>query len=162
MRKSKTMFVCALICSVGISAAVGPFCSSVCRGDINGDHRVNIIDAQQLVAQMLTGAIPAAEADVNRDGQVDVRDLQFVLARMDAQTSSEDPVPSEKKSPRAILVSTERFWVRAYTSAIDIVRVDSDEKRVFHHFSDAPFITLSPHTERYLYTLTANAPPFLA
>lgn len=159
---TKTMLVCALACNVAMSAVFGPFCASICRGDVNGDHRVNIFDAQTLVAQMLAGAMPASEVDVNRDGQVDVRDLQFILARLNTQTSSEEPVPSDKKTPRAIIVAAERFWMRADTGAIEILRPSTEETKASLRFHDEPLVVLSPHTERYLFTLTANAPPFLA
>lgn len=160
--RSKTLFVCAVASSVVMSALVAPLSTSICRGDVNGDHRVNIFDVQSLVSQMVAGAIPADGADVNSDGQIDVCDLQFILARLNTQTPSEEPTPAGKTTPPGILLSVDHFWLGVDKGVAAILRPNTDETRSSLRFHDEPLTVLSSRTERYLYTLTENAPPFPA
>lgn len=156
------MAIWAVIASVVVSAAVQSFCPSVSRGDINCDHCIDILDAQTLVAKLLTGAVPTNHADANRDGRVDICDLQFVLARLNPPASSESPVPSDEKAPWAIAVAADRSWGRVGTAAIEIIRHDTEKTRDPLCLNAEPVTRFSPREERYLFTLTANAPPFIA
>lgn len=158
----KVLFVCAVASSVAMSAVWMPFSAPVCCGDINGDHCVNVFDLQTLVSQMLASTLPAREADVNNDGQVDVCDLQFILARLNAQTSSEElPLPG-KKTPPGIIVTPDRFWMGADKGTAEVLHPNREETQALLFFHDESLAVLSPRTERYLYTLTENAPPFSA
>ncbi len=156
----RALFVCAVASSVAMSAVWAPFCIPVCRGDINGDHCVNVFDVQALISQMLAGAMSAHEADVNSDGQVDVCDLQFILARLNAETSSDEPPSPGKKTPPGILVVADRFWMGMDKGVAEILHPNMGETEVSLPFHDEPLAALSPRTERYLFTLTENAPPF--
>jgi len=155
----KMVFDCAVACSVMISATVGSFSAAKCNGDINGDYRVDIRDVQTLLSEMLSGVIPENEADVNTDGQIDVCDLQFMLAQINVQPFSKEPAPLDDKTPCAILVAAVRYWMRADTGAVEILRPDTCETRLSLRSHDEPLVVLPTHTERYLFTLTENAPP---
>jgi len=154
------LFTGVLACCLAISAAVKPV--PVCRGDVNGDHLVNILDVQTLTASVLGGGVPSSEMDANRDGQVDVRDLQFILGRLNSRPSSELPSPSEEKTPCAVIVAANHFGARTDAGTVEIVNPSDDEARAALYFHAESRIVLSSHTERYLFSLTPNAPPFLA
>lgn len=157
----KTTFVCVLACSVAISAICGPFCFPNSQGDVNGDRSVDILDVQALVSQVLNGTAPADKADVNKDGQIDVRDVQFALAHLNAQTSSDQPEPEQRKMPQAITAAPEQHWIRTGPTVTELLHPDAAGIRASERHRNAPLIVLSAHTERYLFTLTPNAPPFL-
>jgi len=161
----KTSFVGALACCVAVSAVLGPFSASIGRGDVNGDRLVNVLDAQTVVATLFAHIVPpneAAAADVNNDGQVDVRDLQFILAHMNGAVPSELPVPSETVTRRAIVTAANRLLIQRDAGVIEIVPPQDEETRgALRSRSEFPAV-LSRHTERYLFTLTANAPPSFA
>ena len=158
----KRLLVGVLACSVLVSAAVSPFLTIVCRGDVNGDQLVNVLDAQTMVAQVLGNTASAGDVDVNHDGRVDILDLQFVLAQVNGSASPEPSVPQDTKAPRAVVVAADRSWARVETSAVEMLLPKVEEMRASLRFHTEPVVVLSPHTERYLFTLTANAPPFLA
>jgi hypothetical protein len=158
----RTMGVCLLVGGIALNAAVGPLFSVSCKGDVNGDRVVNILDAQAMVANVLTGSASGEGSDANHDGCVDIRDLQFVLARLNRAHSDEAPMPTESKAPGAVLTISDRSWARLETGVVEILSAVSDESSVRSRCHSEPVVVLSSRTERYLYTLTPNAPPFPA
>ncbi len=86
--------ITGLLSAALVVATVCPYVySAFDEGDANRDGAVDVRDVQVVVAG-LRGASDASAADVNRDGTADVRDLQFVLARsMVEQTGSNEPSP---------------------------------------------------------------------
>jgi hypothetical protein len=51
------------------------------REDINGDGKVDILDAFALARQLRNGAVPNRGLDLNGDGIVDERDLQIIAGK---------------------------------------------------------------------------------
>jgi hypothetical protein len=151
-----------LACSVLVTGAFGPLAMSAARGDVNGDRTVNVLDAQTMVAHMLGTAQPVPGSDVNRDGHVDILDLQIILAQLNGVTRPEPTNPADSKTPRAILVSVDRSWARVAGWAIEILSHEKAEPRLVPHSSVEPVEICSPVEERYLFTLTANAPPLVS
>ena len=47
-------------------------------GDVNGDHEVNIADANAVIDMILSGKT-SHEGDVNRDGEVNIADVNAVI-----------------------------------------------------------------------------------
>jgi hypothetical protein len=151
----------ALVASVAVSAIVGPLSVAIDRGDLNGDGVVDILDAQVMIAQVMNATLPLNVADVTGDGRIDVLDLQFVMARLNDADSGTTKLPDESSAPKSVPASLARCWAKPALTVIALVRPDEDEAQESARFDHCPVVTLTPDKERYLFTLTPNAPPFL-
>jgi hypothetical protein len=163
MSRLKAISTLALACSVLITGIFAPVPVSSPSGDVNDDRVVNVLDAQATIAVVLGGTAQAGGTDVNRDGRVDILDLQVILARLNGLALPEPAAPADSKTPRAILVSADRSWARVTTAcAIEILGHKREEARLAARFSAEPPEIYTPVEERYLFTLTANAPPLVS
>ncbi len=143
------------------SAILGPLSVAITRGDLNGDGVVDVLDAQAMIAQVMNTTLPMNVADVTRDGHVDVLDLQFVMARLNDTDSSQSNPPDESQSPKSVPPSIARHWAKPPLVVMAFVRPGEEETRPGLLFDHTPVVTRTSDEERYLFTLTPNAPPFL-
>ncbi len=155
---ARRLLVWAVIYSVAAASCTIPCSSLDLRGDLNGDNRTDIRDLQVLVAQIVAGSASAKKADLNRDGRVDVRDLQLILARLKSPVTSGQDIPSDKNIPRTVSPSQESRLQLESCIAKGLLPRDDQKARSFTNRADGQAV-LTPQEERYLLTLTANAPP---
>ena len=127
-------------------------------GDANGDRRVNIQDVQIVIAEILQGSRSNHDGDVNGDGRVDVLDFQVVLHRATQARAQQEWPPADAKSHKAVLTTKTRSLVSVENRAV-VVRVDRDDAPASFSVNSDPLVVFSPKTERYLFSLTAHAPP---
>ena len=126
--------ISALVLALIGSTVVGPGAYLASSGDTNGDRVVDVRDVQNAVAQVLHGSSPDRRVDVNADGRVDVLDLQRILARYVPAPPLLCCTSAPKSEPGEQGPATR--WARLGAS-----------------------VTISPRTERFLFTLTPHAPP---
>ncbi|MFH0824445.1 MAG: dockerin type I domain-containing protein [Pseudomonadota bacterium] len=132
------------------------------EGDANRDGAVDVRDVQAVVAG-LRGASGASAADVNQDGIVDVCDLQYVLARsMVEQTGSNEPSPSDSGNGTLPLT-------RPYRVFLDVGYLDPQVAAASTPFfarqeSAVALAELIPPTgtTRLLFGVSPHAPPKFA
>lgn len=141
------------------SAAAAPPAIVDATEDLNGDRAVNVLDLQQIVAQLLDTGVADRPPDVNGDGVIDILDVQRILARTAEARDPEDN-PSENSSPKStppITFSLKLPLVQRCAS-IDLPEAPSGAARRWERRDTHPPIVCR-HRERYLYVLTPNAPP---
>ncbi len=63
------------------------------KGDVNGDHVVDVADISAVITSMVSGKY-APEADVNNDGAIDVADISSIISIMAAGGSEHVSAPS--------------------------------------------------------------------
>ena len=134
-------------------------------GDINGDQSINILDAQVMVAKVLKGGTSEekAKVDVNHDGRVDILDLQYILAHLnDVAPQKENPLPPDSQTPKAVLIIVDRSWARIEAGVVSVLPFLEDAVAFSQPIRAEVVLAPSRQMERYLFTLTPNAPPFLA
>ncbi|HUW61235.1 MAG TPA: dockerin type I repeat-containing protein [Candidatus Bathyarchaeia archaeon] len=160
----KTCTVGVVVCSLLMAAAVGPVVFVSLQGDVNGDGRVDVLDAQLLVAQVVksprSSAVAqsaAGPADANRDGAINVLDLQYTLARVNGAPPEQAPAPADSKSPKGKTVRA-YSWAPLVVLAVATIAPVAQRPKVTR-FSVWPPRALGSSTQRYLFTLTPHAPP---
>ncbi len=72
----------AVAMALAVASACGPRGGSPCLADLNGSHESNILVLQRIANALLEGRLPVA--DLNRDGKLDVLDLQAMLTETSA------------------------------------------------------------------------------
>jgi len=160
MRYSKQVPVCITVLGLIVTTAFAPAYRGSSRGDVNSDHKINILDIQTVMFQVIHGSRPEAEADVNGDGKTDIRDFQFVLFQANQPRSEEETSPTETSRNKAVPGKQLRLIAQAQCRNPAVVDTDRDEARpAFHFLSQFPVVRISTRTERYLFTLTPHAPP---
>ena len=102
-------YLAGMLISVLIAASVAAVAGhGAAEADTNGDQQVNVLDVQTVVAQVLRGTSSDERADVNGDGHIDILDLQRILSQA-AQADSSEPELPEKPSPKSTLPSNRVF-----------------------------------------------------
>jgi hypothetical protein len=144
---------------------LGPAVFVSLQGDVNGDGRVDVLDAQLLVAQVVkssqsaVAAQPASpQADANHDGQINVLDLQYTLARVNGTAPEQVPTPTDSRSPKGTTARA-YSWASLVVLAVATVALETQRPRLTRHIVLPPR-ALASSTQRYLLTLTPHAPPF--
>ncbi len=150
----------ALACVVCAGSLATPASESPC-GDVNRDGRVDILDLQSAVNGVLEQR-NSNFVDVNSDGAVDILDLQRLLARTaEADAPANDP-PSDTK-PDATTPPAPR--VPQPSSALPPAATFQISPRTDRPIPGRPWPDRDhapTRTERYLFTLTPNAPPLFS
>jgi len=127
--------------------------------DANGDRAVDVLDVQTVVARVLGYSAPGGCADVNSDGAIDVLDLQCILAQLTHADAPQKQVPPDSK-PDARIPANHGFRVPVVLAdAAGFVAREGALPASTTCLNIDPFMGTSKQTERYLFTLTPNAPP---
>ncbi len=132
------------------------------EGDANRDGAVDVRDVQIVIAG-LRGASDTSAADVNRDGIVDVRDLQYAIARgMGEQTGSNEPSPSDSGNGTVPLTRPYRVFLEVGYLHLQ-VGADSTPFSPRQESAAALAELIPPTgTTRLLFGVCPHAPPVLA
>jgi len=128
-------------------------------GDANGDHAVDVLDVQTVVARVLSDVSPDGCADVNSDGAIDILDLQCILAQLTHADAPHKQVPPESKPDARIPADHSLRVPVVLADAAGFVPREGVLPASTPYRSVDPFSGISTQTERYLFTLTPNAPP---
>ncbi len=154
-----------IICAVAISIPVLGVRELGClaSADVNGDQQVNVLDLQAIIAKTLQ---PDNSANSHRGGPVGpscVLDFQRALREVQFG-SHEREIPTSKPSGREICLFSYQTG-----RLVDLVdrEVESASTVVFPPVLSEPGehaerCIVPTTTERYLFILTPNAPPFAA
>ena len=152
--------IAGCIVALGLASVLAPGGHLSIIGDTNGDHAIDILDIQAVVAQVM-GDAPSAAGDVNADGRVDILDLQRVVAQA---TQADKPAKSPDGTPRpeATLPSSAPVFLCLTPHGQVVFGLVSDGSDVSRQWEEASVSSrLSTQIERYLFTLTPHAPPSL-
>jgi dockerin type I repeat protein len=154
-------YACVIAMTAATVVVVQPVAQT--RGDTNQDGRIDVLDIQTVVAEVLAGATPEGLSDVNADGRVDVRDFQLTLGES-KQAPEESDLPEETDADSYVAYVPVRTLAFAHPELrrIDVLTVlhtQDDEQPSLLPTCDE---FLPPQTERYLYRLTPHAPPTCA
>ena len=140
-----------LICAVAISIPVlGVREFGACASaDVNGDHRVDVLDLQVIIAKAL------------HSGHSNVLDFQRALRQVQFGRHDREIPPSKPGGPDSCVFS---YQTGRMADLVDR-EVESESTVVFPPVLSEPGEhaerTIVPTTtERYLFILTPNAPPF--
>lgn len=127
----------------------------VLPGDVNGDQQVNVVDLQVLVAR----ALHPEGLGVNAGGQPNILDIQQAVAQ-----AERPPLPGKAREKAICKVCFFRHQnERAVEPIEDACEPDSMEVPLpVHPRCEYPVRRVVPQkTERYLLRLAPNAPPVL-
>lgn len=162
MKNTKNILVFVCLAPMAIASVCGHVVYHDCRGDANGDRCVNILDVQKVVSHVLHGPDGKTSADVNHDGAVDIRDLQYVLHCAEKTGSEKDAEPTDTGRNKATAASPSKLYAKARTHTHFIIAADGDSETPDFRSVDFPLVTCDTRVERYLFTLTPHAPPLYA
>ncbi len=130
-----------------------------CPGDVNGDLESNILDIQIVAAALLNGQAAEGRADVNGDGQVDIRDFQELVDRSSGTTSpSQTPAPDRTQGV-VNHPNTGTPLLRAAHAPQEALDSWKGRRAGSTTFEFQVRRTHSPRTERYLFGLSPHSPP---
>ena len=162
MKYTKHILVFVCLAPMAIASVFGHVGYNDRRGDANGDRCVNILDVQKVVSQVLHGPDGKTLADVNHDGDVDIRDLQYVLHCAEKSRSEKDAEPTDTDRGKATVGSPGKLYAKARVHTHFIIAADGDSETPDFRSVDFPLVTCDTQVERYLFTLTSHAPPLYA
>lgn len=144
-----------------IGAGVAPSVGGACRGDANGDRRVDVLDLQAVIAQVLESGEDCAQADVNSDGAVDIRDYQCILAHA-RKIDADSEVPADENGDEAVALNNgQRQIPLTGFRRVASVHVEADQGAAASRAREERSTTASPKTERYVSRLSPRAPPVI-
>lgn len=143
----------ALIAAGAASSVLG-VCPS---GDANGDRRVDVLDLQAVIAQVLESGEDSHQADVNSDGCVDIRDYQCILAR--AEKAGHEGADTDNTHTTAVLSSGHRLDLTFGVRRIEYTQLSADDDDAASRTHEAASQTASPKTEHCVSRLSPRAPP---
>ena len=151
--------ICSLLSGACfVAAAMAPCTLPAPSGDANGDNRVDVLDLQAIIIQVLAGELQDSRADVNRDGRVDILDFQSALDR----ASMDEPAPAPPAGDREDAV----FHARAHgpnppapSQAVSFFPPGKRVTTAALRARSVPSRLQSARVARYTYGLTPNAPP---
>ncbi len=132
--------------------------------DINSDTTVDILDVQSIIVAVVGKDASKESLDINNDGRVDVLDLQMVVARatFDPASPTEENGPAPAKPSATLPMPVQ---VQALAPILKPIALQPEQRETESRFCWARlehFVPLTTQTERYLFTLTPNAPPSFA
>jgi len=151
--------ISALVLALIGSTVVGPGAYVASTADTNGDWVVDVRDVQNAVTQVLHGSSPDRRADVNADGRVDVLDLQRILAEATQAEAPEKDSPTEPKPKSTAPVGRYVPAPPVLCCTIAPKSEPGEQGPATRWARLAASVTISPRTERFLFTLTPHAPP---
>ncbi len=153
----------AVVVMLIVSMAGGAVFSSL-PGGLFRESVVTVSDLQYVVAQILTNSTnPGAPlSDMNRDGRVDILDLQSMLA--EAQHHPVRSLPASNTPTHQAILSekTEWFAVRLEHHSPALLFDDTDLSSPILLVRDGQWTGLFHYAERYPFSLTPHAPPRFA
>ena len=153
----KRVVTLVLVPIIAVAAMFGPLCGARLDADLNGDHAVDVLDVQALVAETL--AMGGTASDLNTDGAVDVLDLQCLLGGAQEATlprSEEEPSSSDD----ATLPDPSRAPILTLAQARPVIVVPeslSTAHASVPHLGDD--VCPVAHARQFLRELTPHAPP---
>lgn len=136
-------------------AGLFPAFSPIDASDANGDTQVDILDLQYVIAQVLAEGSPPTDADVNGDGRIDILDFQQIL---DAAAQEEDAgeAPSSPDTPMAVApVTMTGPLMPQFLASAQAVQSEDGDAVVL------PPADAAPPPRRYLRHAPTHAPPAL-
>lgn len=153
----------AVVVMVIVSMAGGAVFSPV-PGGFFRDSVVTVSDLQYIVAQILTNSTnPGAPlSDMNRDGRVDILDLQSLLAEAQRCPAPSIPAPGFPTHQAILSEKSEWFAVRLEYRSPALLSDDADLSSPILFLRDEQWTGLFHYAERYPFSLTPHAPPHSA
>lgn len=142
-----------------MTACAGPVALGKALGDANGDTEVDVLDLQQVIAQVLAGQM-VGDGDVNRDGKVDVLDFQAILSQAQ-QTASRGSETPPLDTRRGATVEQRAADVQPVRLA-KVKVVQPEEGKSAASLGARPALAMhvaSAKVERHLQNLSPHAPP---
>ena len=89
---------------VAVAQVAGPIGYAHLTGDTNGDRKVDILDVQRVLGEVLSDAEGTQATDVNDDGKIDLLDFQSTLfIASSATTPTNDPTPEDDSGEATVL-----------------------------------------------------------
>ena len=159
--RTRHWMVIACAFAVVMAAVLSRDMGDVVAGDLNGDHRVDILDLQCLVSNILFSTQPQRLAGFSEDGCRNVLDFQRMLAQTQ-QTGSPVSVPPTKPVCKVCFFSYQGGWtLEPVAEKEESERLNVPLCQSTHVEYPSPVIPPLT-TERYLFRLTSNAPPVCA
>ncbi len=137
---------------------------AVVPGGLFRDSVITVSDLQCIVAQILTNStnpgVPLS--DMNRDGRVDILDLQSMLA--EAQHSPARSLPASSTPPHQAILSEKSEWlaVRLEHRSPAFLSDDAGLSSPILFFREEQWTGLYHYAEQYPFSLTPHAPPHSA
>ena len=157
--KKEHVLTYALVVVVAATSAMGSRVHVVDLGDTNGDREVDVLDLQTVVAQVLSASSAKVCADVNCDGRIDILDLQWILAHATQADSPMKESPAESKG-EATAPAIRDVPTPLIVSVRLVPELGARDRRGPANWTKRDrFAAIPTHTERYLFTLTPHAPP---
>ncbi|NIA15983.1 MAG: hypothetical protein GWP08_18115 [Nitrospiraceae bacterium] len=147
-----------LLGAIMATGFAGPRAFLSLDSDANGDRQVNVLDLQVVVADVLSGPSQTGPADVNADGRVDILDLQRILSQAATTDAPEQDAPAERE-PKAAPPAP---FVPRILATTGRLTADTDHRIAALRAAWPKIqrvVPMTAQTERYLYTLTPHAPP---
>jgi len=130
-------------------------------GDVNSDGQIDVLDLQVVIADVLDGGTPASAADVNGDGCIDVRDFQLALSKAHQSHEDDDPPPSDDVYGLP-QVSNKTLRLARLDWREDIAAILAcQHTSATPHECSCPLVRPT-RSQRYLFQLTPHAPPACA
>lgn len=127
-------------------------------GDTNGDRKVDVLDVQCVVAEVLNTKGGAAGADVNSDGRVDVLDYQCIVAG--ARAGAQGQTPAEPLPTEAPATDTKRMAPALVGLVCQSPAPEPLARYAHGHgFREFSYRTDFSRARRYQLCLTPHAPP---
>jgi hypothetical protein len=159
----------ALVCLVSFVwvTMVSPF-TRTCSADATGDNHVDVLDVQTLVSEVFNGRGATTPTDVNSDGEVNILDFQHVVFYTFQPNLFDLQHPSEEEELPPGVLPREPGHLFSCQAPARVARYETFQvvlepsQRVCREVSETRPSLTSRRTERYLYRLTPNAPPFCA
>jgi hypothetical protein len=120
-------------------------------GDMNADGRVDIIDAQAMVAQAVGNMSLARDADLDEE--------HCTMAQASGNPFRKNPPPRRSKPPKGVQTRIERNNLRAHQAVVAVLAEDANYRVVDAHETCVQVHVSPAVDERYMFTLTSHAPP---
>jgi len=150
---SHALIFSLILSSIGVSGGM-----AVPPGDVNSDGRVDVLDLQAVVADVLDRGAERTETDVNGDGCVDIRDFQSTFTQTEDPAEKEEAPSDEEVDPACHFANDSPVSPKRAVHSECVLSWDEDEDSPQEFESDR-LLFRPPDNARYRYKLTPHAPP---
>jgi hypothetical protein len=154
----------ALVCVsvVAVTAVMARDVGDVVSGDVNGDHRVDVLDLQIIIAKVLDSPNAAIVNGLSGDGRANVLDFQRALAQAQHPGQPVETPPAKNVLKGCFFVHQGEWTVEPAGQTEEPGNVDTSSLSRSPCFDRPTRCVIPIVTERYLFRLTPNAPPVFA